>query len=65
MGLGELKKKVAEELAGALEPVRERFERVMREDEGRYVDEVERRGAGRARESAEETMVLVREAVGL
>ena len=63
MGLGALKKLVAGVVADGLKGVREEFERVLAE-EG-YVEEVARRGAVKARESAEETMVLVREAVGL
>jgi len=65
MGLKDFKGLVADTLARELSGIRERFERVMGEDEGRYLDEVERRGARRARESAEETMAVVREAVGL
>jgi tryptophanyl-tRNA synthetase len=65
LGLGALKTAVAEAIASGLRPVRERFGEVMREDGGRYVDEVERRGARRARESAEGTMDIVRRAVGL
>ncbi|CZS90723.1 related to mitochondrial tryptophanyl-tRNA synthetase [Rhynchosporium agropyri] len=63
MGLGAFKKLVAGEVREGLRDVRERFERVL--GEKGYVEEVARRGAVRARESAEETMVLVREAVGL
>ena len=63
MGLGAFKKLVAGQVAEGLSGVREEFERVVGE-EG-YVEEVARRGERRARESAEETMVLVREAVGL
>lgn len=63
MGLGAFKKLVGEAIGEGLSGVRERFDEAMRE-EG-YVEEVARRGAKRARESAEETMVLVREAVGL
>ncbi|KAL5319892.1 hypothetical protein ACEPPN_012950 [Leptodophora sp. 'Broadleaf-Isolate-01'] len=63
MGLGAFKKLVAGAVADGLKGVREEFERVLAE-EG-YVEEVARRGAVKARESAEETMVLVREAVGL
>ncbi|KAK0099675.1 Tryptophan--tRNA ligase, mitochondrial [Cadophora gregata] len=63
MGLGVFKKMVGEAVGEGLSGVRGRFEEVMRE-EG-YVEEVAMRGAKRARESAEETMVLVREAVGL
>ncbi|KAG4411087.1 hypothetical protein IFR04_015773 [Cadophora malorum] len=63
MGLGAFKKLVGEAVGEGLSGVRERFERIVGEDG--YVEEVARRGAIRARESAEETMVLVREAVGL
>lgn len=65
MNLRTFKMKVAETIADSMEPVRNRYAEFMREDGGRYLDEVQKRGAGRARESAEETMVLVREAIGL
>lgn len=65
LGLGSFKKLVAETISSNLEPVRKRFEEVMRKGEGKYLDEVERMGARKARESAEETMSVVREAVGL
>jgi tryptophanyl-tRNA synthetase len=60
-----LKLKVAETIAVSMEPVRVRYAELMKEDAGAYLDEVEREGARKARESAEETMVLVREAIGL
>lgn len=63
MGLGAFKKLVAGNVGEALSGVRENYERII--GEKGYVDEVARRGAMRARESAEKTMVLVREAVGL
>ena len=65
LGLGSFKKLVAETISSNLEPVRKRFEEVMRKGGGKYLDEVERMGARKARESAEETMSVVREAVGL
>jgi tryptophanyl-tRNA synthetase len=65
MGLKTFKTKVAEAIAESLAPVRRRYEELMKEDGGAYVDFVESEGSRRARESAEETMVLVREAVGL
>jgi tryptophanyl-tRNA synthetase len=65
LGLGSFKKLVAETISSNLEPVRKRFEEVMRKGEGKYLDEVERMGARKARESAQETMSVVREAVGL
>ncbi|EKD18004.1 tryptophanyl-tRNA synthetase [Drepanopeziza brunnea f. sp. 'multigermtubi' MB_m1] len=63
MGLGAFKKLVAGAVSEGLSGVRGEFDRVLREDG--YVEEVARRGAARAKESAEETMVLVRDAVGL
>ncbi|KAK2628426.1 hypothetical protein QTJ16_001529 [Diplocarpon rosae] len=63
MGLGTFKKVVAEAVVQGLEAVRREFERILA-DEG-YVEDVADKGARAARESAEETMVLVREAVGL
>jgi len=60
----ELKTRVAECIAEGLKPVREEFDRIMKEGEG-YLDMVAEEGAGKARESAERTMVLVRKAMGL
>lgn len=65
LGLKAFKTLLAEVISERLEPVRSRFDEVMGKDEGRYLDDVAKVGARRARESAEETMVLVREAVGL
>lgn len=62
-GLGQFKKLVGEQIAESLEPVRTEFERVMKEPG--YLDGVAERGAKKARENAEETMVIVREAMGL
>lgn len=64
MGLGKFKREVAEAVIEGLGGVRGEWERVMNEGEG-FMDEVAKRGARRARESAEETMVGVRKAVGL
>jgi len=63
MHLGSFKGMVAATIAERLEGVREEYERIMGE-EG-YVEDVEEKGARVARENAEETMILVREAVGL
>ncbi|PBP17049.1 tryptophanyl-tRNA synthetase [Diplocarpon rosae] len=63
MGLGAFKKVVAEAVVQGLDGVRREFERILAE-EG-YVEDVAEKGARAARESAEETIVLVREAVGL
>ncbi|KAM3071968.1 Tryptophan--tRNA ligase, mitochondrial [Clarireedia jacksonii] len=65
VGLGTFKKEVAAAVVEGLEGVRTRWEEIMGDAERGYVEEVARRGAKRARENAEETMVKVREAVGL
>jgi tryptophanyl-tRNA synthetase len=64
MGLGQFKKVVAETIVEHLAPVREKYERVLAEDGGKYLDYVEKQGAFKARESADATMAIVREAVG-
>lgn len=63
LGLGAFKKLVAETVSGELEGVRNEFGRVMSE-EG-YVEDVARRGAVKARVLADETMCIVRDAMGL
>jgi tryptophanyl-tRNA synthetase len=65
LGLGPFKRIVAETISIHLEPIRNRWQEAMREDHGAYIDHVERMGAKRARESADATMAIVREAVGL
>ncbi len=59
----DFKPMLSEKIISRLAPIRQEFERVMRE-EG-YLESVEREGAKKAKENAEETMVLVRKAVGL
>lgn len=65
LGLGAFKKLVGETISEKLEPIRMRYEKLIGEDKGGYLDQVEKEGARKARESADETMALVREAVGL
>lgn len=64
MGLGEFKREVSQIVTTKLSLVRNRYHEVMAADGGRYIDFVAAQGARKARDSAEETMVLVREAVG-
>ncbi|KAF8249465.1 tryptophanyl-tRNA synthetase [Wilcoxina mikolae CBS 423.85] len=59
-----LKDRVTECVIEGLKPVREEYERIMKEGDG-YLEQVAEDGAMRARESAEETMQLVRGAMGL
>lgn len=65
LNLRNFKLLVADSVSAALEDIRTRYDSIVAEDDGRYIDHVERLGAARAQESAESTMVLVREAVGL
>jgi tryptophanyl-tRNA synthetase len=64
LGLGEFKALVSQAIAGALGSIRARYAEVMAEDDGRYLDYVEAKGAERACASAEATMAIVRDAVG-
>jgi tryptophanyl-tRNA synthetase len=68
--MGDISKKALKErVAGAIDehlaPVRERYEEVLNADGGRLLDDVARKGAAKASKSAEATMLLVREAIGL
>ena len=65
MNLRTFKAKVSETIAESLAPIRTRYAELMGEDEGAYINHVEKEGAKKARESAEATMEVVREAVGL
>jgi len=58
-----LKEKVCEAVVEGLEPVGREYERVV--GESGYLDEVARRGAQRARESAERTLERAKRAMGL
>lgn len=65
MNLRMFKMKVSETIAESLEPIRTRYVELMVEDGGAYIDHVEKEGARKASESAEATMAVVREALGL
>jgi tryptophanyl-tRNA synthetase len=65
MSLGKLKALVSESISASLADIRTRYNQFMVEDNGRYLDYVEAKGAAKARASAEVTMVSVRKAVGL
>lgn len=64
-GRGELKLAVVDAVVRGLDGVRDRYLELLARDGGRYLDEVALQGALKARESAEKTMRIVREAVGL
>jgi tryptophanyl-tRNA synthetase len=63
--LGQLKRLVSEKIIASLAGIRERYLALLSEHDGRYIDSVAEDGARRAREIAEETMAIVRSAIGL
>ncbi|KAI9672427.1 MAG: Tryptophan--tRNA ligase, mitochondrial [Trizodia sp. TS-e1964] len=65
LSMREFKERVAECVIANLSGIRARFQQIIAADEGRYVDHVAAEGAKKAHESAEATMVLVRDATGL
>lgn len=64
LNLKELKLLVIDSISNALAGIGAQYEQLMREDDGRFLDQVEKNGAQRAQESAEETMSGVRAAIG-
>ena len=60
---GDMKKELAEAMVAFIAPIREKAESI-RHDE-RYLRRVMEQGADKARASAQETLKLVREAIGL
>ncbi|KAL0931592.1 tryptophanyl-tRNA synthetase [Colletotrichum truncatum] len=63
--LKDLKQTVSNSVIQGLAGIRERYMDLISADEGRYLDFVEAQGAKRARQSAEKTMCIIREATGL
>ncbi|SPN98300.1 related to tryptophan-tRNA ligase, mitochondrial [Cephalotrichum gorgonifer] len=64
-GLGVLKQSVSESIIAAMSGIRERYLQLLAEDGGGFIDHVAREGARKAQLRADETMAIVREAVGL
>jgi tryptophanyl-tRNA synthetase len=62
--LKDLKITISDTISARLSDTRERYKQILSEDAGAYVDHIEKKGAKKARENAEATMVAVREAVG-
>ncbi len=60
---GDMKKQLAEDMVAFIAPVREKAE-AIRNDE-KYLKEIMEKGAAKARASAQVTMALVKEAIGL
>ncbi|KAI0431502.1 hypothetical protein F5Y09DRAFT_340628 [Xylaria sp. FL1042] len=63
--LGELKTRCVEAVTAELSGIPERYNEVLDRQGGKYLDDIEAAGAEVARKNAEETMRLVRSAVGL
>ncbi|KAI3336569.1 tryptophanyl-tRNA synthetase [Xylariaceae sp. AK1471] len=63
--LGDLKARCAEAVTAELNGIRERYIDLLERQGGKYLDDIEAAGAEVARKNAEETMRLVRSAVGL
>ena len=60
-----LKETAADAINRGLGNIRERYLEVLAKDDGKYIDHVAEQGAQKARANAEETMDIVRSAVGL
>lgn len=58
------KLKVSDTISAALADIGKRYREILLRDEGRYIDHVAEKGASKARESANETMSIVKEAIG-
>lgn len=65
VSMKKLKETASEAVIGGLLGVRDRYLDFLSADDGKYLDAVELEGARTARDSANETMALVREATGL
>ncbi len=60
---GELKKQLAEDMVNFMSPIRQKATDILANDA--YLTEVMQKGAQKAQESAQKTMKIVREAIGL
>ncbi len=55
---------VSDTVSEAIGDIGTKYTEILKRDDGNYVDHVEAQGAIKARQSADETMALVKEAVG-
>jgi len=60
-----LKERVSESIVSGLGDIRDQYIRILAADDGKFIDQVSREGAAKARARASKTMELVRQAVGL
>lgn len=65
LSLSSFKGHVAECIISGLNGIKKVYDQIISLDEGRYIDDVANQGSKKARHNAEETMDLVRRAVGL
>ncbi|KAI1757439.1 hypothetical protein F4782DRAFT_525252 [Xylaria castorea] len=63
--LGDLKARCIKAVTAELEGISERYTELLQRHGGKYLDDIEAEGAEVARRNAEETMRLVRDAVGI
>lgn len=64
LNLREFKILVAESISKGLDGISARYNQILAEDDGRYLDYIAIKGAEKARQSSDATMALIREAVG-
>ena len=60
---GDMKKQLAEDMVKFISPIRQKVNAILLDE--KYLEEVMNQGAEKARKSAQATMLLVREAIGL
>ena len=60
---GDMKKQLAEDMVSFVAPIRNKVDAILQDE--KYLQQVMEQGADKARASARDTMVLVREAIGL
>ena len=64
MDMRAFKTAVADAISTAIGDIGKKYVEVLSRDEGRYIDHVADVGAKKAQESANETMAIVKEAIG-
>ena len=65
LSMRDFKQKVADKISESLSDIRTRYNQIIDADNGRYLDHVAASGANKALISAEETMEIVCEVIGL
>ncbi|ETS75685.1 hypothetical protein PFICI_12629 [Pestalotiopsis fici W106-1] len=65
MHLADFKKQVSEAIVKELEGIGARYEEILDKRAGQWVEQIQAAGAEKARQNADETMRMVRDAVGL